>query len=292
MSQELAPTNVYEVVESQQQTFLTVASTDKIAWAKESQFAIQALQGNDYLNKIAWSNKDSLKNAIVNVSSIGISLNPAKKHAYLVPRDSRVCLDISYMGLMHLAQETGAILWGQAKLVRANDQYESRGIDQAPTHSYNAFASDKDRGDIIGVYCTVKTSDGSYLTEEMNMDDINKIRGSSKSAKGPWKTWPEEMMRKSVVKRASKYWPKAGDRLETAIDAVNTHEGVDFDQAEDLPKGDPYKRLNAALEKRGAEPEKFMPWLCKQIKRDIAGINELTEQEAEAMATRMENAAQ
>jgi recombination protein RecT len=37
------------------------------------------------------------------VAAIGITLNPASKLAYLVPRDGMVCLDISYMGLLHRA---------------------------------------------------------------------------------------------------------------------------------------------------------------------------------------------
>ncbi|MGP0745242.1 recombinase RecT, partial [Escherichia coli] len=88
----------------------------------------------------------------INVAAIGITLNPASKLAYLVPRDGMVCLDISYMGLLHIAMESGVISWGQAKLVHANDTYESNGLDKAPTHKYNAFG---DRGDIVGVYCTV-----------------------------------------------------------------------------------------------------------------------------------------
>lgn len=227
MNNEIVPANVYEVITGQEQSFNKMLSSDEVHWAKESQFAMQALQSNKYLNEVAWKNQASLQNAIINVASIGISLDPASKHAYLVPRGSKVCLDISYMGLMHLAQQTGSILWGQAKLVYATDIYENTGIDSAPAHKSNPFASNNDRGPVVGAYCTAKTADGSYLTEEMNIDELNKIKSSSKSADGPWKTWPEEMMRKSVVKRASKYWPKV-ERLNLAIDAINQHEGIDF----------------------------------------------------------------
>ncbi|TNP50108.1 recombinase RecT, partial [Escherichia coli] len=89
------------------------------------------------------------QNAIINVAAIGITLNPASKLAYLVPRDGMVCLDISYMGLLHLAQSTGSIKWGQCKLVYSNDTYESNGLDSAPTHKYNAFG---ERGSIVGGY--------------------------------------------------------------------------------------------------------------------------------------------
>ncbi|EOK6706430.1 recombinase RecT, partial [Escherichia coli] len=72
---------------------------------------------NDFLAKTAQANLPSARNAIINVAAIGITLNPSSKLAYLVPRGGAVCLDISYMGLLHLAQVTGAIQWGQCKLV-------------------------------------------------------------------------------------------------------------------------------------------------------------------------------
>lgn len=199
------------------------AATDQsVTWAKESQFAMQLFQKNDYLTKTAMSNPTSAQNAIINVAAIGITLNPASKLAYLVPRDGMVCLDISYMGLLHLAQATGSIKWGQCKLVYSNDTYESNGLDTAPTHKYNAFG---DRGAVVGGYCTVKTPDGDYLTEEMSLAEIKATEATSKAKNGPWKNFWEEMARKTIVKRASKYWPRA-DRLDNAIHVLNEDEGV------------------------------------------------------------------
>ena len=83
----------------------------------EMNYAIQLLNANSFCAGIAVKNPVSVQNALRNASAIGISLNPANKHAYLVPRSGSICLDISYMGLMHLAQSTGSIEWGQAKLV-------------------------------------------------------------------------------------------------------------------------------------------------------------------------------
>lgn len=216
-----APVNVYEIVAQQKNRFAKVLSTDEIKWAKEQQFAIQALQANEALNNTAWNNQVSLQNAIINVASIGISLNPALKHAYLVPRQGVVCLDISYMGLLNLAMKSGAILWGQAKLVYENDHYVNTGVDTAPRHEQQTFGN---KGNIVGVYCTVKLPNGDYLTEEMDMATIDKIRNASKAANGPWKTWPEEMMRKAVVKRGSKYWPQS-ERVSEAVSMLNQQDG-------------------------------------------------------------------
>ena len=222
-----APANVFELVKQQQPLFENVNSGDAVTWEKESQFAIQQLQKNDFLAKVAWGNVSSLQNAIINVASIGISLNPANKHAYLVPRDGMVCLDISYMGLLHLAMQSGAIEWGQAKLVYQNDVYVNRGIDKAPKHEQKTFGA---KGEVIGAYCTVKLPSGDYLTEEMDIDALHKVRSASKaftSGKAcPWRDYEGEMMRKTVVKRGSKYWPSC-ENLNTAIHVINEHEGIE-----------------------------------------------------------------
>lgn len=215
-------TSIVEFVRQQEPLFCGALTDQSVTWAKESQFAIQYFQKNDFLAKTALSNPTSAQNAIINVAAIGITLNPASKLAYLVPRDGMVCLDISYMGLLHLAQATGSIKWGQCKLVYSNDTYESNGLDTAPTHKYNAFG---ERGEVVGGYCTVKTADGDYLTEEMSLAEIRTVEATSKAKNGPWKTFWEEMARKTIVKRASKYWPKA-HRLDTAIHLLNEDEGV------------------------------------------------------------------
>lgn len=209
-----------------------------IKFEQEAGFAVQTLQANEYLAKIALSNRQSLVNAITNIAAIGISLNPAKKQAYLVPRDGRVCLDISYIGLMDLAMATGAILWGQAAIVRKNDEFALTGLDQKPHHKYNPFASIEQRGEIVGAYVVIKTAHGDYLTHAMSIEAINAIRDRSsawkawieKKKKCPWVTDPEEMDKKTVVKQAYKYWPKNA-RLETAIHHMNTDggEGLDFE---------------------------------------------------------------
>jgi len=212
------------VLQESEPLFTQALTVQELSWPQEYQFAMQALQKNDYLSQIAAQAPHSLQNAVINIAAIGISLNPALKHAYLVPRDGQVSLDISYMGLLHLAMESKAIIFGQARLVREADTYVNAGIDKAPMHTANTFG---DRGEVVGVYCTVKLATGDFITEEMTREELNKVKAASKSAakgKGPWMSWPEEMMRKTVVKRASKYWPHT-DRLGTATNYLNDVEG-------------------------------------------------------------------
>ena len=207
-------------------SFASVLSDSALNFEREAEFAIQAFQNNDFCAKIALNNRQSVINAITNIAAIGISLNPAKRQAYLVPRDGKICLDISYMGLMDLAMATGSIRWAQAELVYQNDSFALNGFDKPPTHQYNPFS--KDRGQVVGVYVVVKTADGDYLTTCMSREDIDGIMNRSQSVKSgkssPWKTDYGEMAKKTVVKRAYKYWPKT-DRLDKAIHHLNTDSG-------------------------------------------------------------------
>ncbi|WP_368928394.1 recombinase RecT [Mixta calida] len=247
--------DIVQFVKQQEPLFLGALTDQAVTWAKESQFAIQLFQKNDYLAKTAIGNPTSAQNAIINVAAIGITLNPASKLAYLVPRDGMVCLDISYMGLLHLAQAAGCILWGQCKLVYANDTYESNGLDKAPTHKYNAFG---DRGAVVGGYCTVKTPGGDYLTEEMSLAEIKATEATSKAKNGPWKNFWEEMARKTIVKRASKYWPRA-ERLDNAIHVINEDEGV---HTEPVMEHVPESQLLEAENKRNEEIFNRVQALC------------------------------
>jgi recombination protein RecT len=197
---------------------------------REAGFAVQIVAANDYVMRVAMDNRQSVINAVTNVAAIGISLNPAKRQAYLVPRDGKICLDISYMGLLDLAIQSGSIMWGQSELVYEHDRFELQGFDKPPLHNRNPFS--KDRGAIVGVYVVVKTRDGDYLTTCMSIDEVFDIRNRSsawkawenKQKKCPWVTDEGEMIKKTVIKRAYKLWPKT-DRLDNAVHFLNTEGG-------------------------------------------------------------------
>lgn len=219
-------------------SFAQVLTDKTLSFEREAEFAIQTIQGNDFAARIAMNNRQSVVNAVTNIAAIGISLNPAKRQAYLVPRDGKICLDISYMGLMDLAMATGSIRWAQAELVYQNDSFALNGFDKPPAHQYNPFS--KDRGAIVGVYVVVKTADGDYLTTCMSRDEIDSIMNRSQSVKSgkssPWKTDYGEMAKKTVVKRAYKYWPKT-DRLDKAIHHLNTDSGEGLASMSEQPRG-------------------------------------------------------
>jgi len=211
--------------------FDAVCVDDKINFAKEAGFALQLLGANKFLGDTARNNAQSLRDAILNVAAIGTTLNPAEKKAYLVPRKGVVCLDLSYRGLADLAVESGACEWIDAKLVYANDEYQSGGIGEKPYHKpANPYTGQ--RGTMVGVYAVAKRKDGSYAVREMDMQQINAIKARSESGKkgmGPWSTDFNEMVLKTPVKAVVKMLQGTSKRIDNAINMLNQQgEGIDF----------------------------------------------------------------
>lgn len=235
--------NIAEVIEIAQERFNSIAPS-YMKYDAEKGFAIQLLKNNDYLMSAAQNNPGALQQALTNVAAIGLSLNPAEKLAYLIPRtvktkvngrdkyDLRVFLEPSYMGFIRLATDSGSIEWINADVVHANDDFCDNGPGEKPTHRYNAF---KDRGDMVGVYCCAKTKSGDYLNTIMDMNDLISIRDRSEAWKrnqsGPWKTDFKEMAKKTVIRNAFKTWPRTDERrmamLAKAVHLSNENEGFE-----------------------------------------------------------------
>lgn len=206
-----------------------------VEWQREANFAMQQVYKNPQIVSAAMQNKQSLRDAIIQVAAVGITLNPAHQYAYLVPMDGAINLFISYRGLIKIATDTGSIEWVRAEVVYSSDTFTYFGPAKEPIHKANPFLSEKDRGEVVGVYCIAKTCNGDILCDAMSEDEIRKIKAASKSsgsAYSPWNKWPNEMRKKAVIKRGSKTWPKTErhEQLDKVIEMMNKEEGIDFDE--------------------------------------------------------------
>jgi recombination protein RecT len=214
-----------------------VSNEYKMNFNREAGFAIQILTNNPFLMKC---DPNSVKDSIVNVALTGITLNPALKYAYLVPRkvkgDLKCILDISYMGMIKILTDAGAVKNVDAGVIYSNDKYDfRRGSD--PYFKHQPALSG--RGEKIGAYAIAFLRDGGFQFEILGKEEIEKIRATSESYKNeegrkysPWETWEDEMWKKSALKRLFKLLPKTNfsDQLIAAI----SH---DYDnEVNDLPK--------------------------------------------------------
>jgi len=219
-----------QYIEKVSPKFKEIAENGKhVTWAEESQFAIQALQNNP---KLASCIPATVQNSVINVAAVGLTLNSALGYAYLVPEAVKQLdgqwrdeckLRVSYKGLIKIATDSGSIMLAKAEIVKEKDEFVYTGPFSLPEHKMNPF---QDRGKTVGVYCAAKTHQGDWIVDVMGLDDINKIKAAAKT-KNVWDNWEDEMIKKAIIKRASKQWPKTDrdDRLDKAVAVINEYEG-------------------------------------------------------------------
>lgn len=132
-------------------------------------------------------------------------------------------------GLQKRARNTGQIAGFSVQVVYANDEFIRKPDDfDAPVY-HRPPQLGKPRGEALGAYAIAKLKDGTIIHEVMDADEISKVMAASRSRDrsgnptGPWKDWKEEMWRKTVFRRLSKWLP-------TDAEVGITHDRTSFDQ--------------------------------------------------------------
>ena len=242
-------TNIKKLVFSAEKQF--IASNEyEMNFVREMGFAVQILMNNDFL---ANTEHDSIRNSVVNVALTGLTLNPALKYAYLVPRGGKCVLDISYIGMIKLLTDAGAVKNIDAGVIYSNDKYDFR----KGTDSYFKHTPTLDnRGEMIGAYAIAYFRDGGSQFEILGREDIEKVRNVSESWKNekvrkysPWETWEPEMWKKTVLKRLFKLLPKThfSEQLIAAISNENDMNDISTEERqaryfeEDIQEADEVK---------------------------------------------------
>lgn len=110
-----------------------------------------------------------------------------------------------YRGFLDLARRSGQIISLVARSVYEKDEFSYEfGLKENITHK----PALNDRGELIAVYAVALLKDGGHQFDIMSVNDIEKVRATSKSKdNGPWVTNFEEMAKKTVVRRLFKWLP-------------------------------------------------------------------------------------
>lgn len=294
MSNHERKENLPAILRGVEPRFTEIAKRHNIpdfTFARELEFAMMILKQNNFLSEVAVGNPDSLKEAIIGVAASGLSLSPVHKQAYLVPRKGRVCLDISYQGFVDLFVTKGVLLWVKAVVVHDKDQFEFAGINIPPKHKIKQVFGD--RGAIVGGYVLAKMTNGEYLVDHMPINEIYSIRDRSEGYKAfkannakstPWQTDESEMIKKTLIRRAAKSWPKAAvqDALDHAEASTAAADGVTFEETPSVPDENDLKREAGIMQIRNLidildRPESaFIEHVARSTNRKIGSLEDLT----------------
>lgn len=202
---------------------------------------------------LAQCDQTSFMQAMLTLSQLG--LEPDGRMAHLIPFNNNKAqrvdcqLIVDYKGLVELVNRSGKVSTIHADVVCENDDFE---YDMGEIKRHRVDLR-KPRGKVYAAYARVVMKDGTCKCEVMGLDQIEAIRKRSRAgSSGPWVTDWDEMAKKTVFRRASK-WLSLSPELR---DAVN----VDDDQIEhtlavETIPDKPASRVEAARARAGIQSE-------------------------------------
>jgi recombination protein RecT len=168
--------------------------------------------------KLAECDPASFFQCLMSLSQWG--LEPDGRHAHLIPFNNRKkniveCqLIVDYKGFVQLAMRTGNIASIHCDSVCENDEFDYD-CGEVLRHKIDFR---KPRGEAYAFVCIIKMKDGGKKCEVMTRDEVDAIRKRSRSANdGPWVTDFNEMAKKTVFRRASK-WIELSSEIRDAFD--------------------------------------------------------------------------
>lgn len=170
-------------------------------------------------------NKPSVLSAFMRCAEMGLEPDGRRATINCYKKGNTGTYDITlipmFQGLAELAMRSGMISNIHADKVCENDDFS---WDTGEIHHKIDFR--KPRGTTYAYYCIVRFKDGSMKTETMSLEEVNGIRDRSSAYQAskrygktcPWITDPDEMGKKTVFRRCSKWLPLSPE-LRSAIEA-------------------------------------------------------------------------
>ena len=187
----------------------------------------------------------SIMRAMLHAAEVQLQPGGAYPHCWLIPYFNKnagcdeVQFQISVWGYTELVRRAGVKkVW--ADVVRENDEFRciSGSEGKQIIHNPNWFASEEERGQIIGAYACAMLENDEVVCEPASIEEIHKARQQNHGKSPAWELWFEQQAMKVCLKRLSKYLPKGGspDRALELDEDPSTRPIVDT-QGTEVPVG-------------------------------------------------------
>lgn len=163
--------------------------------------------------------QESLFKGILDSAAAGVEIDGRRAHLIPYKNNNKGCYEaqliIDYKGIAELVMRSGTVSSIHADIVCENDAFEyDRG--QVLKHTIDLR---KDRGNMYAAYCRIVMKDGGEKCDVMSKQEVDAIRKRSRAGSaGPWVTDYNEMAKKTVFRRASK-WVPLSPEIRTAVEA-------------------------------------------------------------------------
>lgn len=171
-------------------------------------FALLDMQQNA---KLRDADPQSVYLALLACAVTGLEPGALKGEAYLVPFAGKAQFMAGYRGFIKMAKRSREVVGFTSNVVRERDVFDiDLGTANTITHKP---AMVPDRGLVVGSYAIAVMASGHREIEFIDRDGLERIRGiADKRGKSPaWLEWPDEMSRKSSIRRLAKRLPLGDD---------------------------------------------------------------------------------
>jgi recombination protein RecT len=165
-------------------------------------FARVAITALTRTPKLQECTPESFMRCLLDLSALGIE--PDGRRAHLIPYGKECTLILDYKGIAELVMRSGTVSSIHADKVCNQDQFVvNRGKIKRHEVDYKS-----PRGEAYAYYVLITFKDGTEKSEVMTRDECEGIRKRSRAgSSGPWATDFDEMAKKTVFRRASKWLP-------------------------------------------------------------------------------------
>lgn len=169
------------------------------------QNGVALLNGNETLANFARQHGTAqIQNGMLQAAFLGLDF--LNSEAYLVPYGNTLNFTRSYKGSVKLCKKYSVkpIKSIYAKLVRQGDEFEECIIGDNPSINFKPVPFN--RAPIVGAFAVCIYTDGTMEYDTMSIEELNISKSKSKmSNTGAWKSFPEEMYRKTILHRLCKH---------------------------------------------------------------------------------------
>lgn len=175
-----------------------------------------------YNPKLLECSIQSLLGAIMLAAQLGLEPGPLG-HCYFVPFWNKktgsfeVQFIVGYKGYLDLAWRSGRLLSIAVREVCQNDKFQFRfGLNDVLIHE----PALENRGEPTRWYLVAQFKDGGYHIDVVGKQEVEERRARSRAANdGPWVTDYNEMAKKTVIRKNSRYLPLSAEhQLALAVD--------------------------------------------------------------------------
>ena len=137
-----------------------------------------------------------------------LGLDFFNKECYLIPYGDDLQFQIDYKGMQKLVKKYAVRPVDEiyARIVREGDEFSEEVKDNEPVINFKPKPFND--GKIIGAFAVCQYKDGGAKVETMSKEQLDAAKRMSKAQTGTaWKFFPEEMYKKTIIRRLCKGIP-------------------------------------------------------------------------------------